>query len=150
MSSLGPRVLSLHVETNHERPQSSVWLAPLVALHLSSSGYLSSMVSSAAVNCVTNGCPIPTCRMTHTRTELAAILIKTALVARGGVVSTLQRTVCADNHKQQSTQLYPWHKRKHSTSGNRNRRFSIVLAPAQRTYASAGLQSCLVLFPPRF
>src|SRR6266699_5888748 len=150
MQSLGLRVLPPQVETNHERPRSSVSLAPLVVSRLSSSGHSSSTVSSALANCVTNGCPIPTCLMTHTQTELAATLTRTASVARGGVVSTLRRTVCADSRKQRSNQLHRSHKRKHSTSCNRDPRSSTVPAPVQRTYASAGLLSCLVLFPHRF
>lgn len=150
MQSLEPRLLHPHVETNHERPRSSVSLAPLVVSRLSYSGHSSSTVLSVAVNCVTNGCPIPICRMTHTQTELAAILTRTASVARGGVVSTLRRTVCADSHKQRSHQSYRWYKRKHSTSCNRDRRSSPVPAPVQRIYVSAGHRSCLVPFLHRF
>lgn len=150
MQSLEPRVLPPHVETNRELARSSVSLAPLVVSRLSSSGYSSSTASSVAVNCVTSGCPIPTCRMTHTQIELAVISTRTVSVARGGVVSTLRRTVCEDSHKQPSNQLYRCHKHKHSTSCSLDRRSNTYPAPVQRTCESAGLQSCLVLFPPRF
>ena len=148
MKSLGRVRVVPHVETIHERPRLSVSLAPLVVSRLSSSGYSFSTVSSVAVNCVTNGCLIPICRITRTQTELAASLTRTAWAAHGGVVSTLRRTVCADNRKQRSNQLYRWHQRKHITSCNRNRRSSTVPAPVRRIYA--GLQSCLVPFPHRF
>src|SRR6266478_952028 len=106
MWSLALRVLPPHVEANHERPRLLVLLVLLVDLRLSSSGYSSTTVSGAAVSCVTNGCPIPTCQTTYTQTELAATLTRTASAVHGGVVSILRRTVCAGSHKQRSSQLY--------------------------------------------
>jgi hypothetical protein len=134
----------------HEQTWSSVSLAVLVVSRSLSLVCSSSMVSSAAANCVTAGCPMPTRRMMHTQTGRAATLTRTVSVANADEASTLRRIVCGDRSSQWGSRPHHWYKRRHSMSPHQDLRSSIVnaLVPL-RACASAGPPSCL-LFQHRF